>query len=118
RKIGHVLGADQSYGRLLVKNPLLTEHWYVTATDVTYELSELSECVAGVAAPKLHQSPDTEGRNSTLFTALSRWAAQSAHTTSAKPDFNCTFQAAQALNAEFECPLPNSEVKAIARSVS
>ena len=125
----HELDADPGYGGLIVKNPL-NRHWQVeTPRAALYELSELDQhCDLVASAARIKATPRRQlsglGRNCSLFDSLRVWAYKeiTRYRSSLLPagfdGWNDTVaQKACRLNV-FASPLPDAEIRAIARSVS
>lgn len=115
KKMAITLAADQGYRGYLVKSPL-SGAWHVTTHDVTYELNKLWEYVQHVAVPQLKHSD--LGRNSTLFDSVRHDVARILREEDVIADFDRVLNIADVLNSEFEVPLPISEVRCVARSVT
>lgn len=116
------LGADQGYAGLIAKNPL-HEQWHVLWHPLAiYELGQLAEYV-DLAAYKPHKDTQATGlgRNCALFDSLRqhayKWIKDFKHTGDAGAWFTFLLGQAEKMN-QFTAPLPHSEVKAIAKSVS
>lgn len=132
RAYGHALGADQGYARLATKNPLHPSWRLITPSAISprlYTLDELSEYVdLGIQCDSDNTQADSDyggiGRNCLLFERLRHWAYH------AVPSYwgnrrSSDWDTAVLCQAErFNCyhsgvePLPVSEVKSTARSVS
>ena len=115
------MGADAQYAGLIAKNPL-HEHWRThTINSELITLGYLSEYLDLTPySDKRKNLPDTGiGRNVNLFERLRRWAYKAIR--QGWPDLNqwdrACLDRAQAYN-QIETPLPISEVRAVARSVS
>ena len=110
-----VLRADAGYNGVLTHNPLsethepgeFQTHW---GCNRAYSLDELAEPIP--KGWRLPTAPSTEtGRNCALFGSLLKWAGS---------PFNLEIEVlsvARSTNEQFEIPLPDHEVAAIARSV-
>jgi hypothetical protein len=115
------LDGDPGYSGLIVKNPLHSD-WRVIVWKVVYELDELA-CRVDLDKPK--KRPRREelglGRNCSLFDRLRHWAyrqiaAYKGAANAAEWDRAVLAQAAE-LN-DFNLPLHESEVRAIAKSTA
>ena len=117
------LGADVHYTGLITKNPLHPSWdvtWHCRGEHDLYALNELAEYVTLGRKP----APETLGalgRNCALFDALRVWAYKAVRAYF-KPGGLADWQAAVHAHARahntFATPLPDAEVRAIARSVS
>lgn len=116
-----VLDADAGYAGLICKNPLHT-HWRVTEWEPRlYELDDLASWLdLSAFNDRRKRLPDYGlGRNCTLFEKLRTWAYRAIR--QGWPEYERWHEAvltrARAYN-DFEGPLPDSEVKATAKSVA
>lgn len=116
-----LLGADLGYSGFISKNPL-HPHWRVTEWESRlYELGDLDSWLdLSAYADRRKRLPDYGlGRNCTLFEKLRRWAYRAIR--QGWPEYDRWHEAvltrARAYN-DFEGPLPDSEVKATAKSVA
>ncbi|MFC0269833.1 replication initiation protein [Kushneria aurantia] len=116
-----LLDADSGYGGLICKNPL-HPHWRVTEWEPRlYELGDLDSWLdLSAYADRRKRLPAYGlGRNCTLFERLRQWAYKAIR--QGWPDADRWHEAvlvrARAYN-DFDTPLPDSEVKATARSVA
>lgn len=117
------LAADESYGRLICKNPC-HPHWrvWLPAGDVRlYDLGELAEYVdlAVYRDRRRHLPGIGLGRNCTLFDRLRHWAYRAINDHRGgpwEPWIRLILAKAEGYN-DFRVPLPHSEVKATAKSV-
>lgn len=116
-----LLDADPGYSGLICKNPL-HPHWRVTEWEPRlYELSDLDSWLdLSAYTDRRRRLPDYGlGRNCTLFEKLRLWAYRAIR--QGWPDYERWHEAvltrARAYN-DFEGPLPDSEVKATAKSVA
>lgn len=116
-----LLDADAGYSGLICKNPL-HPHWRVTEWEPRlYELGDLDSWLdLSTYADRRRRLPDYGlGRNCTLFEKLRRWAYRAIR--QGWPEYDrwheAVLQRARAYN-DFEAPLPDSEVKATAKSVA
>lgn len=115
------LGADLSYSQLITKNPLHPK-WKTTFwVDVAYSLDYLADFVD--LPKKIPKKLEVVGlgRNVTLFEKGRRWAYTAIrdymHNSSYEWERAVRAQM-EAINTEFEQPLPYSEVKATSRSIA
>lgn len=125
-EIRHGLGADMGYSGLISKNPL-NSHWRTFETRTSpYTLGELASHLDLSDREVKRYKVDPEqgfnlGRNQTLFNGLRDWAyiAVRDHrgTTYAVWYESCLKQA-DMMNKANVFPLPYSEIKSIAKSVS
>ena len=114
------LGADPNYAHFLTKNPL-NPSWRVVSYDgAVYDLQTLSEYVE-LKTPQRKREALGEGRNCSLFDTLRQRAYREVN---AFREGGCydTFarsilDTARRLNT-FRVPLPDSEVKATAKSIA
>jgi len=114
------LKADATYVRRFVKNPL-HDSWDVLTRDIAYDLCKLNDFVSHIKRPpripSVHDAG--EGRNCTLFNALSRWAPTVVNShDDYDPWLDCCLDKARELNSELDDPLRASEVRTIAKSVA
>lgn len=116
-----LLGADEGYAGLICKNPL-HPHWRVTEWEPRlYELGDLESWLdLSTYSDRRKRLPDYGlGRNCNLFDRLRRWAYRAIR--QGWPDYDRWHEAvlvrARAYN-DFETPLPESEVRATAKSVA
>ncbi len=116
------LDADPGYSGLICKNPL-SDHWQVQVWEPRpYDLAWLAEYVDLTSfSDRRKRLPEYGlGRNCTLFERLSQWAYRAIR--QGWPDFNPWLAAVQdratGYNAQFEQPLPASEVRHTAKSVA
>lgn len=128
RKLATALNADLSYTQFIAKNPL-SQRWITTPLhNQQYDLHELLEYCNGEALVAADSLPieHMEGRNTTLFNALRKWAYQ--HVSKFKDTtFDIWYQEIEKLAIRLNhrigvsvgpAPLPYSEVKATAKSVA
>jgi len=116
-----LLGADEGYAGLICKNPL-HPHWRVTEWEPRlYELGDLDSWLdLSAYGDRRKRLPDYGlGRNCNLFERLRHWAYRAIR--QGWPDYDRWHEAvlvrARAYN-DFETPLPESEVRATAKSVA
>ena len=120
----HALGADVGFTELICKNPLHS-HWDVTAPRIElYDLGEMAEWVDLDASDRrVRATPKREqvglGRNCNLFNSLRTWAYKWVSEFQRRHSFEqwnaAVRDKAEKLNT-FTDPLPNSEIKATAKS--
>jgi len=114
------LGADPAYGHRLTKNPLHPTHRTFYGRRDAYDLEELRSYLP-VELPLVRHRGEAvgEGRNVLLFTDLRNWAYRARFQfVNADAWLRGCFEKAQAMNSQFQAPLPLSEVKATAKSVA
>ncbi len=120
------LDADRGYAKLVTKNPL-HRHWRTytlsnAANSGYYELSTLAEYVE--LPKKLPERQDAVGlgRNVSIFDNLRKWAYNAVRSHWRPNGFSCFSDAvtkqAVKFNQQFLTPLPLSEIRAIAKSIS
>ncbi len=116
------LGADLGYSQLITKNPLhprwRTTYW----TDRAYSLDYLADFVDLPKKLPKKQEVVGLGRNVTMFEKGRHWAYKAVrdylHHNSSH-EWDCAVRSKlEAMNSEFEQPLPYSEVKATAKSIA
>lgn len=119
------LQADVNYSGLIAKNPFSQNHWRVIycAVNALYGLSELAEWVDLTQVPKRCKNASEAvalGRNCALFDSLREIAYKSIREyRMGKVDTWREYVLNQAMSMNvFREPLPQSEVKAIAKSVA
>ncbi|AIA56815.1 putative replication protein (plasmid) [Acidithiobacillus caldus ATCC 51756] len=118
------LGADAGYAKLVTKNPCC-DRWLVWQIHAQpYTLGELAEYVDLTVHRHLPEASEAygTGRNVTLFHQTRFWA-YSAIRDHWAPNGLARWQKAvlghvDALNGQFQRPLPHSETKAIAKSIA
>lgn len=116
------LGADPGYSKLICKNPMHDRWLTLTPRMELYDLAELADYVDLTKYRDARRRLPTTGlgRNCTLFEVLRLWAYKERR----QPWLSETMfhesvkSHALAINAGFNPPLPYSEVRATARSVS
>ncbi len=116
------LHADPGYSKLLCKNPL-NEHWIVLyPRPELYTLDELATWVdIEKYKDKRRRLPTVGyGRNCTLFETLRIWAYRTRRQPYLSEElFSASVLIhAHSINAGFEPPLPHSEIRSTAKSVS
>lgn len=118
RKLIAALDGDPAYSGILARNPMTKPRWQTETLwfrKEPWELSELDDA-ASAALPDdwkpARAASGAVGRNCALFMGLMQWAGREANR------FESILAEAQAINGEFEHPLPMQEVKATAKSVA
>lgn len=116
------LGADLSYSQLITKNPLHPQHRTTFWTDCAYSLDYLADFVElPKRIPKKLEVVGL-GRNVTMFEKGRKWAYTAIrdymHHHSSNEWEKAVRAQLEAINSSFETPLPYSEVKATAKSIS
>jgi len=113
------LGADRGYSGLVTRNPL--KHPIIDSGKL-YDLSELDACLDFEDKRQWEDAERLEsgiGRNVTMFDSVRAWAYR--HVLEF-PSFNLFSNAVisqcELINAEFDIPLPYSEVKSTSKSVT
>lgn len=117
------LGADPGYAKLLCKNPF-NDRWEVLFPRT--ELYDLDELASWVDIEKYRDRRRRlpavgYGRNCTLFETVRQWAYRQRRQQSYLSEEmfrDSVLNHAMAINAGFSPPLPHSEVRATAKSVS
>jgi DNA-binding CsgD family transcriptional regulator len=117
------LEADPGYSKLLSKNPLHVRWEVLYPRDELYDLDELASWVdMEKYRDKRRRLPAIGyGRNCTLFETLRVWAYSARRRESFLSEEmfrHAVLNHAHGINAEFQPPLPHSEVRATAKSVS
>ncbi|WP_305418717.1 replication initiation protein [Photobacterium leiognathi] len=116
------LGADRSFAGLLTKNPL-HNHWKNEFwTDYEYTLDELADYLDLRGHPLRCNSVMGVGRNCELFDNVRRWAYKAIREYW-EPNYRqawlgAVYEYVEALNSQFNVPLPVSEIKSIAKSIA
>lgn len=118
------LEADEGYSGLIVKNPLRRDAWAVGLWEVApYTLGDLDSWLdLNKYKDRRRKMPDYGlGRNCNLFNALRHWAYKAIR--QGWPDLDrwleaCHHRAIAYNRKHFDEPLPQSEVKHVARSVA
>jgi hypothetical protein len=116
-----VLGADPGYAGLLCKNPLHPSWWTTVWQEAPYDLEWLADSLdMEPYRDKRRHLPDIGlGRNCTLFEVTRRFAYRHRRACSERELFTAIYGYAGKYNeSRFQYPLPVSEVKATARSVT
>lgn len=116
------LGADPGYSKLLSKNPLHDRWITLYIRGDLYDLDELADWLDLTKyQDKRKRLPSTGlGRNATLFERLRIWAYRARRQPFLSEEMFSDAVRNQALqfNAEFDPPLPHSEVRSTAKSVA
>ena len=120
--LANKLGADVGYSHLITKNPFHKD-WRVTFwSEQAYTLDYLADFVELPKKLSKKQEVSGLGRNCTLFENARKWAYTAVrdyfHQHSSLIWEKAVLAHIEALNREFETPLPYSEVKAIAKSIA
>ena len=120
--LANKLGADVGYSHLITKNPFHKD-WRVTFwSEQAYTLDYLADFVELPKKLSKKQEVSGLGRNCTLFENTRKWAYTAVrdyfHHHSSLTWERAVLAYIEALNREFESPLPYSEVKATARSIA
>lgn len=118
RRLIGALDGDPAYPGALARNPITRPQWRTQTLWFRKEpwtLDELNDA-AKAALPEgwkpRRQIIGAVGRNCFLFQNLMAWAGRKAN------QYESVFEQAKMINAQFENPLPTSEVKSTARSVA
>ena len=113
------LGADTAYAHFLTKTPEHPKHRTIWGRQQGYSLDELGEWLADDLPLKIKRTEAVgEGRNVTLFDGLRFWAYRERLKYNCFDRwFNTCLSHAHGLN-QFNCPLPNNEIRHTATSVS
>lgn len=121
RALRSSLGADMGYSGFLCKNPF-NSYWRTAEWEPRlYELADFEGWLDLSAKPREAANSDAYGlgRNCTLFESLRQWAYKAIR--QGWPEYErwhvAVLERARAYN-DFEAPLPDSEVRATAKSVS
>ena len=120
--LANKLGADVGYSHLITKNPFHKD-WRVTFwSEQAYTLDYLADFVDLPNKLSKKQEVSGLGRNCTLFENTRKWAYKAVrdyfHHHSSLGWEKAVLAHIEALNREFETPLPYSEVKATAKSIA
>lgn len=120
--LGDLLKADKGYTNFISKNPL-SQHWQVLQIEPkSYELADFLDWFS--IPQKLPREYKTTGvgRNVTTFEIARRWSYRQVlqyRLTANRDGFaTAVYQYCQEVNSAFPTPLCDSEVKAIAKSIS
>ena len=117
------LGADQGYAGLVAKNPLHSDWYTMPLRSEGYELGELADWfdLKGPAKQEEQQVYGL-GRNCETFEQLRKWAYKAIRVLDPADGFtrwyNAVFERCAGLQQQFDNPLTEPEVRAIAKSVA
>ena len=120
--LANKLGADVGYSHLITKNPFHPD-WRTTFwTERAYTLDYLADFVELPKKLSKKQEGSGLGRNCTLFDTVRKWAYTAVrdylHHHSSLTWEKAVLTHLEALNGEFQEPLPYSEIKATAKSIA
>ena len=120
--LANKLGADVGYSHLITKNPFHPD-WRTTFwTERAYTLDYLADFVELPKKLSEKQEVSGLGRNCTLFDTVRKWAYTAVrdylHHHSSLTWEKAVLTHLEALNGEFQEPLPYSEIKATAKSIA
>ncbi len=119
RTLTKLLGADEAYRGLIVKNPL-HHKWRVLKFSVEYDLEDFQEWFE--LLPEKIAAPDLDmylGRNDALFRILAKWAHERYGRATGLDNFMALVRCqADQINATFPKPLATNEVRDTALSVA
>jgi len=120
--LANKLGADVGYSHLITKNPFHPD-WRTTFwTERAYTLDYLADFVDLPKTLNKKQEVQGLGRNCTLFENARKWAYKAVrdylHCHNSLTWEKAVLTHLEALNAEFQEPLPYSEIKATAKSIA
>ena len=120
--LANKLGADVGYSHLITKNPFHPD-WRTTFwTERAYTLDYLADFVDLPKKLSKKQEVSGLGRNCTLFDTVRKWAYTAVrdylHHHSSLTWEKAVLTHLEALNGEFQEPLPYSEIKATAKSIA
>lgn len=119
--LAEMLGADPSYGGGLIQNPL-HPCWYTLATDFTYNLSDLAwivpENLLRPRRPTEVHTLDIASRNVDLFERSRRVAYRLVGGCESDRELHAKVLDFCAVSNVYRPPLPSSEVRSVARSIS
>ncbi len=120
--LANKLGADAGYSHLITKNPFHSD-WRTTFwTEKAYTLDYLADFVDLPKTLNRKQEVQGLGRNCTLFENARKWAYKAVrdylHHHNSLTWEKAVLTHLEALNAEFQEPLPYSEIKATAKSIA
>lgn len=116
RTFAFYLQADTQYVGLIAKNPAHTDWHTWCIHDHVYDLAELADYKDLIPKPR-EQDISGFGRNCELFDNLRHWSYRNIHKHSTQSFPDAVLAKAEQLNV-FAPPLPFSEVKSIAKSVT
>lgn len=115
------LRADTAYNHTITKNPL-NDRWRVQTFPTSYDLSDFLEYIdlpKRGTVRKLTDNLMIKGRNDELFHTLRLWAYIAVHNFADGDRWDMeVFAEAMEINSLFDRPLPMSEIKSTAKSVS
>ena len=117
------LGADQGYAGLVAKNPLHSDWYTMPLRSEGYELGELADWF-DLKGPAKHEEQPVYGlgRNCETFEQLRKWAYKAIRVLDPADGFtrwyNAVFERCAGLQQQFDNPLTEPEVRAIAKSVA
>lgn len=118
------IGGDPTYARMISKNALHPDWRTVCLREDPYTLAELAEHLDLQSYTDRRRSLPAEGlgRNCTMFEKTRMWAYRAIRDPQGWLSFDLWHRQvrgkAAAVNAEFEPPLPEAEVKAVAKSIA
>lgn len=116
------LEADPGFAGLITKNPLHDSWETWNLHDLRYSLGDLAEYLDLSAAANVKEEAHGLGRNVTMFDDGRIWAYQAIREYWAPNGFDrwvkVVLERLESINGQFQAPLPFSEVKATAKSVS
>ena len=120
--LANKIGADVRYSHLITKNPFHPD-WRTTFwTERAYTLDYLADFVELPKKLSKKQEVSGLGRNCTLFDTVRKWAYTAVrdylHHHSSLTWEKAVLTHLEALNGEFQEPLPYSEIKATAKSIA
>ena len=120
--LANKLGADVGYSHLITKNPFHPD-WRTTFwTERAYTIDYLADFVELPKKLSKKQEVSGLGRNCTLFDTVRKWAYTAVrdylHHHSSLTWEKAVLTHLEALNGEFQEPLPYSEIKATAKSIA
>lgn len=117
-------GGDLAYSGFMTKNPM-HEKWDVyTGEEHAYTLNDLADNVKLIWKAKKDQAEDLSelGRNSTLFEQCRFWGYRNAERYKQTSNYESFHRAVKSVcdhhNMQFSTLLPESEVKAVAKSIA
>lgn len=117
--LGRVLGADPGYAGLVTKNPLNPYWKTIFHGNIAYSLDDLASGLDLEEKPRLVTGT---GRNVTCFDTVRFWAYKAVRSywkPEGLKDWSKAVESqVRAVNATFQSPLPESEVRALTRSIS
>ena len=117
--LGRVLNADTSYAGLVTKNPLHGYWKTIFHGNLAYSLDQLA---AGLDLEEKPKVVAGVGRNVTCFDTVRLWAYSAVRSFWKPEGFKDWSKAVEgqvrAVNATFQTPLPESEIRSLTRSIS